>query len=476
MVDSLSGRVMRGGMWMGSLRAISYVASILRLFVLARVLSPDDFGLVGIGMLAIGAIETLTEGGVTTALIQKRGEIHPLLATVFVAQLARAIAAATVLYLSAPLLAEAFGSPGAADVFRVLALVLLIRGLTNPALIELNRRFAFGRLAALSLAEVVVGLLVAVPVALLTQDIRALLFSIIASQLVRTLGSYVVVRHFILAPLDWQGYRQLFSYGKWIFGSNVLIFMLLHGDDVAVGVLLGATALGLYQVAYRMATLIAVEVTSSISSVAFPAYAAMQTDPERTLRAYGRVLRLTGLVSAPATVLLIGSAPELFPIALGERWLPAVPAFQVLCLYAFLRAVTATLGSLFSAIGRPAVGTLMSAIQLVVVGLAIVPAIMEFDIFGAAMVVTGANLLALLVGLAAGRRMRTIRLRAFADSLWPAIRVAAVLGVLLVFVRVASPQPALLVLFFHFLAALIASPLAVVPIWRAIRRPQTVAS
>jgi len=258
---------MRGGVWMGSLRAISQVASLLRLFILARVLSPEDFGLVGIGMIAIGAIETLTEGGVTTALVQKQGAVAHLFSTVFVAQLARAIVAAVLLFLTAPSLADAFGAPGAVDVFRVLAAVLIIRGLRNPALIELNRRFAFGRLAGLSLAEVLVGLAVAVPVALVTQDVRALLFSIIASQLVRTVGSYVVERRFAFAPLDWSGYRQLFSYGKWVFGSSVLVFVLQRLDDVVVGLVVGATALGLYQVAFRIATLVAVEVTSSISSV-----------------------------------------------------------------------------------------------------------------------------------------------------------------------------------------------------------------
>ncbi len=464
---------MRGGVWMGSLRAISQVASLLRLFILARVLSPEDFGLVGIGMIAIGAIETLTEGGVTTALVQKQGAVAHLFSTVFVAQLARAIVAAVLLFLTAPSLADAFGAPGAADVFRVLAAVLIIRGLRNPALVELNRRFAFGRLAGLSLAEVLVGLAVAVPVALVTQDVRALLFSIIASQLVRTVGSYVVERRFAFAPLDWSGYRQLFSYGKWVFGSSVLVFVLQRLDDVVVGLVVGATALGLYQVAFRIATLVAVEVTSSISSVAFPAYAAIQGDPERTRLAYGRVLRLTGIVSAPVTVLLIASAPELFAIVLGERWLAAVPAFQVLCAYAFVRSVSATLGSLYAAIGRPSLGTLMSSLQLVAVALAIVPAVTGLGILGAALVVTAGNVLALLIGLIAGRQVGAIRLREFADSLWPPIRAAAILGVLLVMVRVAFPQPAPLTLFLHFLAALVVSPLAVVPMWKALRRPST---
>lgn len=461
---------------MGALRAISHLASVLRLFVLARVLAPEDFGLVGIGMLAIGAIDTLTEGGVTTALIQRQGEIQRLFTTAFVAQLVRAVAAAIVLFLIAPLLADAFRAPGAADVFRALAIVLVLRGMTNPALVELQRRLAFGRLAALSLAEVLVGLAIAVPVALLTHDVRALLFSIIGAQLVRTVGSYVVVPPFAVTPLDWQGYRALFSYGKWVFGSNVLIFLLLQGDDVLVGLLLGAGALGLYQVAYRIASLVAIEVTSSISTVAFPAYAAIQGDRARTRRAYSRVLRFTGLVAAPVTVLLIGAAPEMFPILLGERWLAAVPAFQVLCVYAFLRAVTGTLGSLFSAIGRPALVTLMSALQLVVVGLAIVPAIIELGIVGAAIVVAGANLLALGVGLAAGVRVGAIGLQSFASSLWPAIRAATILAALLLVVRISVPEPASLILFLELLVALAVSPLAIVPMWRALRRRPTFAS
>lgn len=464
-----SRRMIRGGIATAAVRVGAYLGSTIRLFVLARLLAPEDFGLVGIGLLAISTLDVLTEGGISTALIQRAGDISRYYSTVYLVQAVRGILAGVAVFLAAPLLADFFRTPASADVFRTLAVISVIRGFTNPALVELNRSFAFGRLALLSLVEIAAGLAVAVPIALATHDVRALLASLIVAQFARTVGSFVVARPFPRAPLDWPGYVGLFAYSKWIYGTNMLVFVLLHVDDLVVAVILGPAALGLYQVAYRTASLIAVETTLAISQVAFPAYAALQNQAPRQERGLGRVLLVTVLFAAPTTVLLIYAGPDLFRVLLGARWTGAGLVFQLLCAYAFARAVTATLATFLQAIGRPEATTVIAALQLIVVGAAIVPAVNSAGIEGAALLVLAANGAALGVAIAYILRSSRAAGRTIADAFWPGVRVALVLaGVLTAAALFLRPNADFVLPLYLGLAAAV-SPLAIVPLWRELR-------
>jgi len=146
---------------------------------------------------------------------------------------------------------------------------------------------------------------------------------------------------------------------------------------------LGVTALGFYQLAYRLSNLPATEITHVISQVTFPAYSKLQDNLPRLREAYLKVLQITAFLSFPMAGLIFVLAPDFTRIFLGEKWMPMVPAMQTLCVFGVLRAIGATLGPVVPAVGKPNIQTKVSAIQLLILAVIIYPLTKRWGIVGA---------------------------------------------------------------------------------------------
>jgi PST family polysaccharide transporter/lipopolysaccharide exporter len=187
--------------------------------------------------------------------------------------------------------------------------------------------------------------------------------------------------------------RELLQYGRWVSASSVLLFVLVNGDNVVIGKWIGAEALAYYNWAYQLANLPALVITQVLSSVMFPALAAVRGDRERVAELFARSLRLTWLVALP-TSLLISVLVEVFTRALlGEKWLPIVPLTHALALFGLLRAIGASAGALFLAVGKPDVRAKLQIGQLLVFVLSLYPLFRAYGVLGVAWSVTAYSLL-----------------------------------------------------------------------------------
>ena len=176
--------------------------------------------------------------------------------------------------------------------------------------------------------------------------------------------------------------RELFSFGKWVLGSGILIFFIIQGDDIFVGGLLGATMLGFYQMAYRISNTPTTETTHVISQVSFPLYAKLQDDQPRLRGAYLKVLQLVTLISFPMAGFIIVLAPEFTRIFLGEQWIPIVPAVQILALAGLIRSIITTTIPLFRATGKPWIETRWQIVRLAAIIILIYPLTAKYGITG----------------------------------------------------------------------------------------------
>jgi O-antigen/teichoic acid export membrane protein len=174
-----------------------------------------------------------------------------------------------------------------------------------------------------------------------------------------------------------------------------VIFLITQGDDIFVGKILGVTALGFYQMAYLISNLCATEITHVISSVTFPAYSKMQNDLERTKQACLRVVRLTCAISFPLAAGILVLAPELTQVILTEKWMPIVPALQVMCIFGAMRAIAATFGPVYRAIGRPDVALKINISHFLCLALIIFPLTIMWGLTGTAIAITLSMLFAL---------------------------------------------------------------------------------
>lgn len=390
--QSLSQRVVQAGFWAFALRIVDRLFSLARTIVLARVLSPDDFGLFGIALLALSALETFTQTGFQAALIQRKEDVRPYLDTAWTVQAIRGVALAIILFGIAPYVAIFFGEPNAAQLLRVLGLSMVFQGLTNIGVVFFQKELEFHKQFMYMFSGTLADFGVAIPAALILHNAWALIFGLLAGNLVRMIASYFVHPYRPRFRLERAKTRELYTFGKWILGSSILVFFLNQGDDILVGKLLGATMLGFYQMAYRISNMPATEITHVISQVTFPAYSKLQDNIPKLREAYLKTLQLTALLSFPIAGLIFILAPDFTKIFLGEQWMPMVPAMQVLALWGLSRSIAATTGSLFNGIGNPRINTWLQLAKLILIAIFIYPLTMLWDITGTALAVAAAAL------------------------------------------------------------------------------------
>lgn len=380
--DSLSKKVFHGGLWVFALRIINRGLGFIRTIILARLLSPEDFGLLGIAMLAISTLETFSQTGFQLALVQKKDDIKAYLDTAWTVSVIRGIILFFILFVSAPIVAEFFNSPQASLVIRVIGLSTLFSGFRNIAILYFQKELEFNKQFYYEFTATFVDLCVALILACLLRNVWALVWGGLASNLVRLFLSYALHPYRPRIQFRKKKFQELFAFGKWAVGSGILVFLITNGDDIFVGKMLGTIALGYYQMAYLLSNLPATEIAQVVSMVTFPAYSKLQNDLSKLKDAYLKVLQLTALVSIPFAGLIFVFAADFTKIFLGQKWMPINPIMYVLVFAGSLRAFAVTSGLLFYAVGKPKIDTKLQLVRLAVLSFLIYPATIKFGIIG----------------------------------------------------------------------------------------------
>ncbi len=386
--ESLSEKAVKGGFWVFSLRITDRIFQLTRTIILARLLSPNDFGVFGIALLVLSTLDTFSQAGFQQALIQKKGETRSYLDTAWTVGLIRGFIIAGVVFFLAKPAAVFFEAPAAENILRIIGISIILQSLNNIAVLYFQKELQFHKFFKYQFLGTIVDVSVAITFAFLLKSVWALVFGLLAGNLVRCIMSYVIEPYRPRFQFDRAKAKELFEFGRWILGSSILIFLITQGDDIFVGKLLGATMLGFYQMAYRISNLPATEISHVISQVSFPAYSKLQSNLPKLREAYLKILQLTAFISFPIAGLIFILAPEFTQIFLGDKWMPMVPAMQVLAFFGAVRSIVATSGSLFQGAGHPKFIYKASWIKLFCLILIIYPLTKILGITGTALAIT----------------------------------------------------------------------------------------
>lgn len=379
---TLSQRVARGGLWVFALRIINRVFALASTIILARVLAPKDFGLFGIALLAMGGLDTFSQTGLYTALVQKKQDISPYLNTAWTVQAIRGGLLALVLFATAPYVAAFFGTQAAKPILQVIGLSTLVQGLTNIGVIYFDKELEFHKQFAYQFSGTLANVGVAILAVLLLRSVWALVFGLLARNIVQLVVSYFIHPYRPRLTFNQGQFKELFDFGKWVLGSTILIYLITQGDNIFVGKFLGLSALGFYQMAYQISNMPATEITHVISQVTFPAYSKLQTDIPKLKEVYLKILQFTTFLSFPVAGLIFMLAPDFTRIFLGEKWLPMIPAIQILVFGGLLRSIQATAGIMFIASGKPILDTQGQCLRLLTLAILIYPLTIKYGILG----------------------------------------------------------------------------------------------
>lgn len=391
--SSLSKKVVKGGMWVFALRGTERLFNFVRLIIIARILSPNDFGLMGIALLTMATLETFTRTGFQSALIQKKEDIIPYLDAAWTVAILRGIALFSILYFVAPYAAIFFKSPKALSIIRVIGFSFLLQAFTNIGVVYFQKELEFNKQFIYQFTGTIADFVVAVSAAVILRNVWALVYGLLAGNTARLIISYFIHPYKPHLSSDLGKVKELWGFGKWLLGSSILIFLITQGDDIFVGKLLGVTALGFYQLAYRISNMPATEITHVISQVTFPAYSKLQDSIPKLRESYLKVLQVTAFLSFPIAGLIFVLAPDFTKIFLGEKWMPMVPAMQVLAVWGAIRSIGATTGSVFVSVGKPKILTKFQFGHLTMLAILIYPLSIQYGIFGTSLAIILATLI-----------------------------------------------------------------------------------
>ncbi|MCI0454776.1 MAG: lipopolysaccharide biosynthesis protein [Candidatus Dadabacteria bacterium] len=386
--ETLTHRVVISGFWVFILRVLQKVIGLVKLVVLARVLTPEDFGLIGIALITIATLEMFSTTGFQQALIQKKENIDLYLNTSWTVSIVRGTLLFLILLIVAPYAAVFFSSTESKSVIQVIAVSILFQAFTNIGIIYFRKDLEFNRHFIYELVGTLVEFIVSVSTALILRNVWSIVFGVIAGNFATCLISYYLHPYRPRLSIDFGKAKELWKFGKWLSGTSILNFLITQGDDIFIGKILGATALGFYQMAYRISNVPATEVTHVISQVIFPAYSKLQSDISKLRRAFLQTVELSAIISLPLAASIYILAQDFVYLFLGDKWNASISAIKVLALWGAIRSISSSMGPLFNALGKPRIITITQFVKLLLIALMIYPLTIRFGIVGTCIAIT----------------------------------------------------------------------------------------
>lgn len=383
--ESLKQQILQSGIWAGVLNGGQRVLQILKLIILSRILLPKDFGLLGIALITMMALQQFSRLGLQEALIQHQDEdVDSYLDTVWVVGVARGALLAILMFGAAGTVSGLFSEPRATPILQALSVAVVLKGLANPAVTYYKKHLDFQKEFTYQMSGAVSDFVVAVVSALMLGTVWALVYGLLVKELVKLLLSHLLTEHTVQPRFNLKHARELLDFGQWIFVSSIVYFLVTTGDDAFVGWYLGAASLGIYQIGFRLSNAPATEIAHVIGSVMFPSVSKLQDDTERIRRLFSHALVVVSVLAVPMSVGMVLIAPEFIGVVLGENWVPMVPVMQVLALAGLLRAFASLTGPVYHGMGLPEWNVYENSTRLVALTVSIWPLSEAFGATGAA--------------------------------------------------------------------------------------------
>jgi lipopolysaccharide exporter len=344
--------------WSGISTGIVTALQFITTAVLARLLSPSDFGLMGMIMVVIGFAQAFADMGISNAIIHRQDATIDQLSSLYWANIIAGAIIFCVVCAGTPLIVGFYREPRLDGLLHLTAVIFLITPLGQQFQILLQKELQFNRLAKIEIATSVVYPAVAISLAFSGFGVFALIWAVLAN---------TTARVFLLCGACWHQWRPRFHFarqdlkgymhfGLYQMGERSINYLNSNLDYLLIGSMLGANSLGYYTLAYNLIIKPSTVINPVITKVAFPVFSKIQNETERLKSGYLKVLQLLATVNFPMMSGLAAVAPVAVPVIFGEQWLPSVILIQILAIVGLLRSTGNPVGSLLLAKGRADLG------------------------------------------------------------------------------------------------------------------------
>lgn len=344
-MSSITGRLVKGSMWLSLSRAIVNALATLSTFVLAWYLTPADFGLVALATTMLLIVDTVTQISLSEALIRHKAPDESHFSAAWTLNASRGLLLGLLFAVFAYPAALLFNEPRLTGVMLALGVSILLGGLINPRRIMLQRDLIFWQEFVLAVSQKLTGFVAAVAIAMIYHSYWALVIGTLVSQATNVVVSYMVLP--FRPRITFRHMKEFFSFSAWLTAGQIVNTLNWRFDYLLVGKMLGGSALGYYSLGSNLAMMPTREATMPLTQTIYPGFASIRHDPARLAAAYQRVQALVAAIALPAGIGVAVIADPLVRLTLGEKWAPVIFIIQALASVFALQ----TLGSLVQPLG-----------------------------------------------------------------------------------------------------------------------------
>ena len=452
----------RGGAWMVLMRWTMRGIGLLSTLILARLLTPGDFGVIAMAMIVVGLLEILAQTGVDLALIREKEPSREDFDSAWTLQIVISVSIALLLLLVAPVAASTFDEPRILPVIQALALRSALGGFTNIGTVEFRRQLDFRTEFRYNIVKRLLNFLIIVSAAAILRNYWALVAGMIAAQIVEVGVSYLF--HPYRPRLCLKRVGRLFSFSSWLIFYRIARYLSRRVDQFVVGGFAGTNFMGNYYVAYDLATSPTNELVVPMGRGLYPVYARLKEEPEKLVEAYLKALGTVALLLVPLGFGLAAVAPDAVPVVLGAKWHAAIPLVEILAVFGVFFGLSNTIEVVLTVIGRVRLLAALSFSQIGTLALALYLVAKYVGVDAIAAVRCAVAILTLPFVFLVLRRVLPVGIGATLRALWPPF-AAGLAMVACVFAVHALDMPGPLRLALEIAAGGVSYTAAVLAIW-----------
>lgn len=338
--------------------------------ILARILSPEEFGLVGMIAIFIALGNSLMDSGFSGALIRKENVTDKDLSTVFYTNLILSIIIYAILYVSAPFIAEFLNTPILVKLIRVLGVSVLIMSFTQVQKVNFIRKIDFKTQAIISLAASLASGIASIWMALDGYGVWSLVVQQLSKQAVVSLLLWIFSTWKPSIIFSWSSFKEMFSFGSKLLACSIISVIWNEIYSLVIGKMYNPVSVGYFTRAEKFKGLVTSNIGQVVQRVGYPVMSSIQSDPQRQVRVYRKVVRLTMLITSTLVMGLIGCADAMIEVLIGTKWLPAAEYLRILGLSGIFLPLILSSVNVFNANGKSDKTLLLEIIKT---ALAIIP-------------------------------------------------------------------------------------------------------
>lgn len=435
--NSLKARSTRGVMTLGIGTVAERGLRFVRNMILARLLAPEQFGLMAIVMAASMFLEAFNDVGVKQSVIHnKKGDKAEYLNVAWWFQAVRGLGLFAVAYISAPWISHFYKSAELLPLMRFAFVAILFNGLISPRVHVLEKKIRFGKWVFLFQGSGLLGTLMSLGLAFFVmRNVWALVIGFVAEAMLRCLLSFVLCPFLPKLTIDRDNLSEILKYARRMLGIPILAVIAFQLDVLVLGKVVPAEQVGMYWLGLQLALQMSILFSKVIYPVLLPAFAEKQVDNESVCTAAKKITMWTAVLGIPITTFLVGCANPVLSIVYGSEYATVAMPFGLLCIYVLLRTNGSILSQVYFAIGKPHLHRRFVALRLAILAILIYPSIVLFGLVGAAAVVLLANFTGLCMQVIWMRKVIGLRFTDYVYCWIPGLRLAAIVLVPVVLLR-----------------------------------------